>query len=184
MAFTLIQTTSLSLKDDSTPPARPDLRKVSFGSSTRLDPPANRIVLPELGTLGDPSLYGATLTVYNSTGATTDEVTVNLPALGWSEFCKCPNLKGYRFRSSGPITRVTIKADTITVKGGKGAWGYTLDEPFQGRVALRLEVGSAGAGGRWCADAPGRAGRDMLDKFLGEKRTLPPTTCPARPGGP
>src|SRR5262249_7040341 len=43
---TLVQTTSLTLKDGSAPPADPNKRKVSFKSSTKTDPGINRIQPP------------------------------------------------------------------------------------------------------------------------------------------
>jgi hypothetical protein len=78
--LTLVQATSLSLKDDSTPPADPDKRKISFKASTKNDPPTNQVTPPALGSSGDPIQHGATVTVYNAAGLTTDAVTVSLPA--------------------------------------------------------------------------------------------------------
>ena len=45
------------------------------------DPPANDIVLPARSSGGDPTFAGATLTIYNSSGLTTDSVQVTLNAV-------------------------------------------------------------------------------------------------------
>src|SRR5439155_19264466 len=124
-------------------------RRVSFRSSTRQDPSVNRIVPPGVGDGSDPTLSGGTVTVYNNAGSG-EAVTVSLPASGWSFL----GGRGYRFRdSSAPISRVTVTADRISLAGGGAGWGYTLDEPSQGRIAVRLTLG----GGRpWCAEAPAK----------------------------
>jgi hypothetical protein len=82
--------------------------------------------------------------------------------------------KGYRFTSSnGPIQRVTLKNHRLVIRGGRGAFGYTLNEPAQGSVTLRLRLGS---GNIWCtvAGAPkiDRAGRFKV------KNAAPPLACP------
>jgi hypothetical protein len=133
-------------------------------------------VSPAPGGPGDPTTAGATLRVYNAAGSG-ELVTVTLPATGWTVAGS-----GYRFRApSGPITAVRVKADRIAIRGRGASWGYTLDEASQGRVALRLRLGTASA---WCAEAgePPRAPRiDTVDRFVAQPRTLPPTVCPAVP---
>jgi hypothetical protein len=54
---------------------------------------------------------------------------------------------------NGPVARVTVSADSISIRGGKSNLSYTLNEAAQGRVAVRLLLGT-GAG--WCADAPAK----------------------------
>ena len=105
-------------------------------------------------------------------------MTVALPAsgplAGWS-------LLGpgrYRFRSTDPsaaIHTVTVRADRISVKGGKAAWTYTLDEPAQGSIALRLTLGTDRP---WCAEAPGAV--DIVNEFVAVRDALP-TSCPPLP---
>jgi hypothetical protein len=170
-----IRTSGLTLRDDVVPPINPDARRVSFKSSTKRDPAANRIVPPAPGSTGDPILGGATLTVYDSAGSG-EKVVVTLPAgAGWSTLGSASSPKGWRFRSDGPVTSVTVKADSIKVKGGKAGWTYTLDEPTQGRVAVRLALGTARP---WCADAPGKS--DRPGSFVAEKMAAP-SLCPAVP---
>jgi hypothetical protein len=181
-SFINIPTHSLSLKDDVTVPVNLNVRKISFKSSTKGLP--TRVLPPTAGSAGDPTQHGATLIVYNSAGLSSDEVTVNLPQSGWSPFGN----GGYRFRdtSGGPISMITVKTDSLQVRGGKAAWTYSLDEPAQGRVAVRLRLGG---GGTWCADAPAKMNgnppstvrNDQPGRFTAALRSPAPAICPATP---
>jgi hypothetical protein len=73
---------------------------------------------------------------------------------------------------------VRVKVDGIVVRGRGAGWGYTLDEPAQGRVAVRLALG---VGTRWCAEAPAAGTRDGVDRFIGQRNAPPPLFCPATP---
>jgi DNA-binding beta-propeller fold protein YncE len=177
-ATTNVQSTSLKLRDQS----GPDSRRFSFKSSTKTDPPANRVLVPGAGTAGDPTTAGATgggarLDVYNSAGSG-ELVTVNLPAAGW-----LLSGNGYRFRAplkTDPVQRVTVKGDSLRVRGGHASWAYTLDEASQGSVAVRFRLGT---GTTWCANSPAKAGTsyDVTGKFVGQSRTPAPAVCPAIP---
>jgi hypothetical protein len=174
LPWMLVRTSSLSLRDDAANPTR---RRVTFKSVSKRDPTPNRIVPPAPGSSGDPTLGGATLTVYNAAGSP-EAVEVALPATHWSA-----TGSGYLFRNRDAalaITNVKVRKDQLVLKGGKAAWAYTLDEPAQGRVAVRLTLGSARP---WCAEAPARTGAsfDTLGKFLAQPNTLPPASCPAVP---
>jgi lysophospholipase L1-like esterase len=173
---------TVRLRDAVAPALDPSKRKITFKSSTRKGyTPANRIVLPLIGGAQDPTVVGGELVVFNAAGPTTDEVTVILPASGWSVV----GTKGFRFESSGPIFRVSVSPDQIKVKGGGAAWDYTLDELSQGAVAVRLTLGNGG----WCARAPAAAtgappstaNSDLPGKFVGAKKAPPPAAC-AVPG--
>jgi len=71
-------------------------------------------------------------------------------------------------------------------QGGKANWGYTLNQPSQGRIAVRPQLGTNAT---WCADAlaktsgnpPSTASNDHVDKFTAQPRTAPPSRCPALP---
>ncbi|MFN8543630.1 MAG: hypothetical protein U0807_05425 [Candidatus Binatia bacterium] len=189
--LTLIQTKSLVLKDRTTPPD-PAKRKITFTSKTKLDPSANRIVAPAPGSSGDPTVGGGVLTVYDAAGLSADKVTVSLAAGRWHRIGSASRPKGWQFASASPtdpVQKVKVKADLIAVKGGKANWGYTLNESAQGRVALRLTLGTTGTG--WCADAPAKesgnppstAKNDHADKFVAQPRTPAPATCPASASG-
>ncbi len=173
----LVPTRSLMLTDGSTP----SKRRVTFKSSTRDLPVGTRILPPAPGSSGDPTAGGAVLTVYNAAGLTNDAVVVTLPATGWTTLGK-RTPKGWRFKGpdGSPIRTVVVKADTITVRGGKAAWTYTLDEAAQGRVGVRLRLGGDDG---WCADAPAQPGSDRPSRFKAVPKTPAPAACPPLPGG-
>jgi YVTN family beta-propeller protein len=180
----LVQTTALRLRDDSVPPVKPGYRRVRFRSATRLDPPANRIAVPALGSAGDPTQNGGTVAVYNSASGS-DLAIVPLPPNGWTTIGGSVH-KGYRYRDPDPdaaIRRVRITANRIAVMGGKQNWTYTLDEPTQGRVGVRVALGT---GVLWCAEA-GQPGfpprRDEQDRYVAARRTPAPSECPEPPPG-
>jgi hypothetical protein len=175
----------LKLKDGTTA----SKRVVTFRSSTKQSTGA-RIVPPAEGGAGDPTIGGATLTVYNATGVTPDVAQITLPPDGWTRI-GTKTLKGWRFKSADSalgIRRVVVKADQIIVKGGKDGWTYTLDELEQERVAVRLRFGSADG---WCADAPAQAKgnppstekSDRPGRFTAEPKSPAPAACPPLPGG-
>jgi hypothetical protein len=96
---------------------------------------------------------------------------------------------GWHFRGTnadGTITSVVIRADKLKVKGRRGLFGYTLDEPMQGRVGVTLQFGSGAA---YCAAAPAKASGtppstakyDHVDLFIAQPRTPAPTRCPPPP---
>ena len=76
-----VQATTLKLRDGSGR-SDPSRRRLTFKSSTKKDPAANRIVPPARGSEGDPTAGGATLTLYNPESGET--WTAPLPASGWS----------------------------------------------------------------------------------------------------
>jgi DNA-binding beta-propeller fold protein YncE len=184
-AVVTVQTTSLRLADDSTDPANPSRRRISFRSSTKKDALANRIVPPPFGDPADPTVAGATLRVYNANGSG-EQFSVALPAAFWR-----PIGSGgftYRGASTDAVQSVTVRADSMSIRGGKALWGYTLDEPSQGRIAVRLSFGTTLD---WCAEASARtsgrppttAANDRQDKFVGASKTPPPSACPVPPLG-
>ena len=152
---------------------------------------ANRIVPPAPGGPNDPRTAGATVTVYNSNpalGHPTDAVTVTLAAANWKAIGKAI-IYGYKYTGSdpdGPLSSVVIKNDSISIKGGKANWGYSLDEPAQGRVGVRFTLGD---GTGWCSDAPAKVSGnppssdsyDHQDRFVAQQRSPAPASCPALP---
>jgi hypothetical protein len=171
----LIQTQRLSMRDKASPRLNPKKRRFKFKSVTRESPDENRIALPEPGSAGDPTRGGAELRVYNSAGVASDDVTVLLPASGWRRLGNAGDPRGYRFRSggSGPIEGVVVRTDRLVIRGGGESFAYTLDEPSQGRIAVRLELGSGVA---FCAEAAFPM-RDRMNRFFA-KKDAPRTSCP------
>jgi hypothetical protein len=180
---TMIPARKLVLKDRSTPPADPSKRRFSFRSATKNALPGNRIESPTPGSLADPTTSGGFVAVYGSGGLSSDLAFVMLDAIRWER--RGTSTYVYRAPANAAITKVVVKPDALTVKGGKMQWTYTLDEPAQGRVAVQVKLG-AGTGGRlYCAEAPARlsgnppttAKNDRIDKFVGEPNSLA-TVCP------
>ncbi len=178
-----IQTRSFSMKSPGSSPVGDP--KVSFKSTTKLDPPTNRIVPPGRGSAGDPVLNGAVLRLYNSAGLSSDLFVFSLFSEHWKYLGSLTNPKGYKYSDSSTnlIKSVTIKADTIKIRG---AAIYSLDEQAQGRVAIRLDLGT---GPRYCADAPPKvsgnppstAQNDRPGRFIAQSKTPPPAACPVLP---
>jgi len=182
--FVLIRTSALTLRDKTTPTSDPEKRKFSFRSATKTDPTANRVVVPLPGSSGDPTLAGATLQVYNAAGIAPDSVNVLLPASHWTLSGTPAKPRGFVYKdaggSAGGVYAVAVKRDTITIKARRSAWAYTLDEPAQGRVAVRLGLGLDPP---WCAAASAKSTpqNDQVDKFTGLPKTPPPPSCPPTP---
>ncbi len=113
---------------------------------------------------------------------------VTLAAANWKAIGST-SISGYRYIGpdrNGPVSSVVLKTDSLVIHGGRMNWTYTLDEPAQGRVAVRLALND-GAG--WCAEAPAKlsgsppssANADRVDKFIAQPSTPPPASCPPLP---
>lgn len=175
--FIGISASTLTVQDDVTPPIDARRRKLSFSSTTSRDPLMNRLVPPARGSAGDPTIFGATVSVVNAQGSG-EGITHALPAAGWRAIGGAP-VRGYRYRAidvTAAIQRLSLRADRLSLRGGGSGLDYTLDEPAQGAIALRLRLGTQTA---WCANVP--ASTDVPGKFVGKKPTAPATTCPAAP---
>ena len=164
---------------------QPSLATVRFSARTRGEPEAHRIVPPPGATAFDPTRYGATLRVYNA-GFTADSAVVSLPARHWRAIGTARRRKGFRFRSGDDTAlRVLLARDRLEIRG---RIPYTLDEPAQGRIAVRLAPGLFPEGG-WCASARARgrgpqrstAASDRPGRFIAAAATPPPASCPPLP---
>jgi hypothetical protein len=79
----------------------------------------------------------------------------------------------------GPITAGTLKNGKLTLRGN-GSGRYPLMHAPQGRIALRLSLGS---NIELCAEGPAKSPattNDTNSKFAAAN-AMPPTTCPAVP---
>jgi hypothetical protein len=178
------ETSRLMLRDDHVDPIDPRRRTVKLTVRTKRSAPDNRVSAPVRGSSGDPTLHGGTLVVANSTRSH-ERVRVALPAAGWRVLGTSLEPLGFEFRdasSTAPIATVVVKTDALTVKGKGPGWTYSLDEPAQGRVAIRVRLGDVA----WCTDAGSRTGGtppssaryDHVDRFDGQRSAPPPTVCP------
>jgi len=188
-SVTPVRTTKLAIKDGSED-ARPSRRKLAVTARTKSDESASRIVLPALDGPGDPRRSGAVLEVFNA-AAGGETARVVLPAAGWHLLGSTTKPKGFTFTGGpdDPIRTVRLQADTLIVKGGDESWCYTLEEPAQGRIGVRLAFGD---GAEWCLDAPPKtAGNppstarfDAVDVFTAAPKSPPPPHCPLAPRRP
>jgi DNA-binding beta-propeller fold protein YncE/mono/diheme cytochrome c family protein len=165
---------------------RPKRRRILLAS-----PRGFRTTPPEPGSDADPTVAGASLRVYNATGATPDDVTVDLPAAGWRRTAARRGRRiGGRWTAprgtTSAVRSVVVTGRRVVVRGGRAAWSYTLDEPQQRIVGARLRLGYPAAATVYCVaarsdlvrgsgrrpDAPGRfRGRGIV----GTADDCPPT---------
>ncbi|HZR81838.1 MAG TPA: hypothetical protein VFD92_12130 [Candidatus Binatia bacterium] len=166
---TTIRTTALTLRD----PANPNGRRLALTSTTKGEPLLHRVLPPAPGSSADPTVNGATLVVYNAAGSG-EKAVVSLPPPGWTRIAS-----GYRFTSTGAVKSVSVVIDKLKVTARGTSWAYALTAPAQGRIALRLALGT---GTEWCASAPPRnAASDRPGVFAGAPKSPPPATCPTVP---
>jgi DNA-binding beta-propeller fold protein YncE len=177
-----IQTTALVLKT----PKGGVAAKLTFRSRTKNDAAANRIVAPPRGGATDPTLVPSAILVYNSAGQSPEVWAHSLVPGGWRRLGSDANPRGYRYsgRLVGDlqVRSIVLRDDRMTVRAFSG---FTLGEPSQGRVALRLGAGPT----QWCADAPAKlagnppstARNDKVGKFVAQPKTPAPGVCPPIP---
>ncbi|MBY0275703.1 hypothetical protein K2Z84_10190 [Candidatus Binatia bacterium] len=179
----LIEATSLTLRDDVAAPVDARKRKLVFRSSTSRAAAASRIVPPSPGAADDPTLAGATLYVANAAGSG-EIARIALPSSGWTAQGTASRPRGYRFTDRSPgavVPSLTIAPDRISLRASGESFVYTLDEPQQGRIALRLDLGGAS----WCTEAPARAtgnppstaSNDAPGRFTAQAKSSPPALC-------
>ena len=180
---TMIPAKKLTLKDRSTAPADPSKRRFSFRAATKNAPPFNRVESPAPGSLADPTVADAFVVVYASGGVSFDLAFEFLNASGWVR--KGTSTYVYTAASSAAITKVVVKPDSVSIKGGKSLFNYSLDEPAQLRVAVQLKLGASTGGRLYCAEAPAKQSgkppttmkNDRIDKFVGQPNALA-SFCP------
>jgi hypothetical protein len=120
------------------------------------------------------------VTIYNASGSG-EKTIFSLPAgPQWALLGSPASPKGYRYRglTGEAVQRVVVKNDLLEVKAKGAGVGYTLDEPSQGSVAVRL---AAGGSLTWCGVVLPKPGFDTQDSFVGLKDSPAPPSCPAVP---
>jgi hypothetical protein len=176
------------MRDLTGPPAVPARRRFTFQSRTGADPIDHAVVVPGGGSAGDPTIAGGVLDLYNASGSG-EHVRIVLPAAGWIPYGNPSAPVGYRWSApsrSDPISRLIVRANRLRIRGGGAAFAYTLDEPAQGRLGVRVRLGTARA---WCASAVAKtsgspsstASYDHVDRFVAARNTSPPALCPSVP---
>ncbi|HEV7731513.1 MAG TPA: hypothetical protein VGR62_05090 [Candidatus Binatia bacterium] len=133
----------------------------------------------DVGLGADPRNGGGVLEVRNP--VTGELSTVPLPASNWTAREGAKGLEYYaysdRSRASGPCTSIAIKGGSLkaTCKGDQIA--FTLDEPTQGSLALRLTTGAGVAARRYCLVFGGDVSLDRPGSFRA-RRSGVPAVCP------
>jgi len=135
---------------------------------------------------GDPQLNGGSVFVYNTA---TGEVAVHfLSQVGWKHMGPAAAPTGYVYKGrlvgDPNIRLLKLRAGRLLVKG---VVSYTLDEPAQDRLEVRIGVG----GTQWCGSAPAKtAGNppssarfDQPRKFIGQRKAPAPISCAPFPEG-
>jgi len=182
-----IRATSLVLNDDASPPVEPAKRKIRLRSTKRGSVPSG-VVLPTPGGDGEPTLHGATLTVYRPDGGGT-LVTIPLPSGNWRASGGTP-AKRFIYEDSkglaGPIRSVQLSGTTLSLRG-VGVELFTLDQAPQGAIAVRLQLGTelqfcAAAPAKSSGNPPSTAANDNVSRFTAVASTAAPSPCPPLPG--
>jgi hypothetical protein len=175
------------LRDDNVVPIDLERRYLRVRVGTHREDPAHQVVLPLAGSNGDPTPGGATgggatLTVYNANGGT-DAVTYTLPADHWYRSPLEP-IRVYQFKGDttmdSAIRKIYVRPNKIYIEGEGSLLGYTLDEAAQGRVGVRLTLGT---GVTFCIESVPRTPatvHDVVDIFRGAT-TAAPAVCPPLP---
>jgi len=183
-AVVTVGTHSLIMKDNALFPAS---RKFSFNVRSGEAPIEHQSQAPAPGSAGDPTLFGGTLVVYNGAGGS-ESFTIDLPAEKWRVEGDTSTPGGYRyvFASTSPLWKLYVKGPKLSMRGGKTQWLYTLDEPSQGAIAVRLTLGTAVtycslALPRVSGSPPSSASYDRVNKFQAIRVQAAPDDCPPLP---
>jgi hypothetical protein len=127
--------------DDVTDPINPNGRRLNFRSSTKRDAARERHRRTARGTpAGDPTIgWGPDhrLQLRPASRRTASRRRCR-PRDGPSSARRRSRRGTASHRSPARILRVTVKNHRVVIRGGKAAFGYTLNETAQGSVAIRL----------------------------------------------
>lgn len=126
----------------------------------------------------DLATNGLFLHVYNSAG-TSDSVCFSLPATGWTA-----SGSGFRYRdlesANGPCRVAALRKGTTfkaVCTATRSPIDYTLDEPAQATVGVRIIAGPI----VYCADFGGAERGDIPGKRFKGRNAFAPLTCRPAP---
>ena len=177
--LTDIESTKLRAQD----PGPPSRRKVTFASDMRDTP--GTIVPPAPDGLDDPRRFGGAIEILNSAPGGGEHFEAFLPSEQWTQLRGAGGWRYHGVSHGDPVQLVTVQPGRIKVRIHGQYWAYTLDEPQQQRIALRLRFAQA----QWCAESlaeargnpPSTAASDHKGLFVGVPHSPPPATCPFTP---
>ncbi len=181
---------TLVVMDHAMKPSKRKIRAfIPGGSTCRPDGP---LWIPNLHSLRAPIRGGAVLRIVNPN--TAESATFTLPASHWRSRILRGSVR-YEYRdpeaTTGPCTKVTLsphKGIRVSCLGRRGTIPFTLDEPFQGElaVALRLAPDEPSRTMEYCAWFGGTVVRDSgtgnpgpAGIFKAKNAEVRPTPCPS-----
>jgi DNA-binding beta-propeller fold protein YncE len=183
---TPIRASTLTVKDDATPPIDPAKRLLKFRSNPYQGSPSG-VVVPAFGSDGDPTAAGAAgggaeISVHG--GQPGNAVLVlALPAAGWVATGN-PASPGYKYSDKrglyGPISSLSIRNGRLKLRG-RGAKLYSLADAAHGSFTVRVELGARTG---FCATAPAKLPvgvNDTAERFIGARNSPAPPACPPLP---
>ena len=146
-----------------------------------------RILAGAAGTVDDPTVSGAVLTLTNP--MTGETVSATLPATNWTAApLKIPGFQSFRYAdrtfAAGPCSSVVLRSGKqLLATCGRSGFAFSLDEPAQGSLDFRLTIGTAF---EYCLHFGGTVRRDRpavgASEGFFDATDAPAPGCPA--GGP
>ncbi len=114
------------------------------------------------GAAQDPTVSGASLRLRNPGSG--EQVVIALPASNWVGLGKPAGSKGYKYkdssRSLGPCKVALLKPGKVIKAVCRGEIAFTLDEPQQGTLDIRLSSGTGGGALSFCTEFGGTVTED------------------------
>lgn len=158
---------SIAIKDD---PNKPAKRKIKIQVK---DP---GFLPPGPGTGADPTLTGATVVIRNPTSG--ENMSVSFPPINWKGTGKPPGVKGYTYKVKGDPCAVSMKSGAWQFACAGSSITYTLDEPSQGEIFVKLTLGTEAS----CVRFGGTVSKDLPNAgkkggVFQAKNAPAPATC-------
>jgi hypothetical protein len=168
----------LLVADDSSNPAKRKIIGIAKESS---------LVLPAPGSMNDPTVAGATVTLSNPD--TAESAAFVLPGgPEWKGLGNPAGSKGYKYKdktgTNGPCGKLIAKPNKLVKVTCKGsAIPFTLDEATQTSLSLGIQFGTANAqcavfSGDLVAKDEGTSNPGPKGTFKGKKGPAPGGNCP------
>jgi hypothetical protein len=136
--------------------------------------PATTFNLP----VGDPTVGGGTLEIFDTVGGGSPPMTTTLAASGWKGLGNPVGSKGWKYKGAGSVSdpcKVGLVKEKVIKFVCKGA-GVTLEPPFAGAsgIVFTLDTGNPT---RYCAEFGGSDVKNQTG-LLKRKDALAPGGCP------
>lgn len=108
---------------------------------------------------------------------TGESVQTDVTGDNWKQLGPDDKLRGYRFKGSGPCRRVLIKASKMKLACDFDAADFSLDEPSQGSLAIKVTTGAGPVRREYCAVFDSGISVDGPGRFRARKAPAP-AECP------